>query len=336
MSTMTEEKERKVEGGETREDALVALVERARAARESDERDDDERARAMAIVTELMANVANGRTAGGRARERAQKGAEEVVACARVGSGDECARVVAEVMRAVEIAVGCLPCDESRERVVRETIVHGLVHRSSAVRVASTRALGAALDAGDRRGLVKYLTGCHAPTMASRAMNYFGALICDGSASVRTEFTRVLGRCLVEDDGAAPRVLPYVLTSLRDDIDDVRDAAQEIVNAMGTEKFNNLVRRNLGDILIPALDELSAHAGTGWQEHITFRTLTLINTLVCYANDCVIQFVPNIYDGMRAVIANERTEARAKIEAQGVLSALVSVCPDAAVLLQSG
>ena len=260
-------------------------------------------------------------------------GAREVAMCARACAGDACGCVVVSVMRALERGVVFLvgDDDEAWARAARDAIAVGARHRLSAARAAAVVALGAALEVGDRYALVSYFTGCDAS--CSLSVNHFGALIRDRSASVRATFTRVLGRCLADDDRVASRVLPYVLTALCDDIDDVRVVAEDVVsNVIGTLKFEELVGQNFGHMLEPALRELAVHAGTGWYEDIAFQTLRLIHTLIHCAHGRVIQFVPNIYESMHAVINHEQTEERAKREAKKTLDALERACPDAAAV----
>jgi len=320
-----------------------------RAMGDDEEEDEDEDEDEMRVVCALSASCARDEGIRVQCAEDAREamealgatgrasgktlGAREVAMCARACAGDACGRVVVSVMRALERGVVFLvgDDDEAWARAARDAIAVGARHRLSAARAAAVVALGAALEVGDRYALVAYFTGCDAS--CSLSVNHFGALIRDRSASVRATFTRVLGRCLADDDRVASRVLPYVLTALCDDIDDVRIVAEDVVsNVIGTLKFEELVGQNFGDMLEPALRELAAHAGTGWYEDIAFQTLRLIHTLIHCAHGRVIQFVPNIYESMHAVISHEQTEERAKREAKKTLAALERACPDAAAV----
>ena len=332
--------------------AVRALTRCARALRRAmgDDEDEDEDEDEKCVVRALSASCARDEGIRVKCAEDAREamealgatgrasgktlGAREVAMCARACAGDACGCVVVSVMRALERGVVFLvgDDDEAWARAARDAIAVGARHRLSAARAAAVVALGAALEVGDRYALVAYFTGCDAS--CSLSVNHFGALIRDRSASVRATFTRVLGRCLADDDRVASRVLPYVLTALCDDIDDVRVVAEDVVsNVIGTLKFEELVGQNFGDMLEPALRELAAHAGTGWYEDIAFQTLRLIRTLIHCTHGRVIQFVPNIYESMHAVINHEQTEERAKREAKKTLDALERACPDAAAVL---
>ena len=333
--------------------AVRALTRCARALRRAamgeDEDEDEDEKRVVCALSAMCARdegirvkcAEDAREAmealGARGRRASGKmigAAREVALCARACAGDACGRVVVSVMRALERGVVFLggDDDEAWARAARDAIAIGARHRLSAARAAAVVALGAILEVGDRYALVAYFTGCDAS--CSLSVNHFGALIRDRSASVRATFTRVLGRCLADDDRVASRVLPYVLTALCDDIDDVRVVAEDVVsNVIGMLKFEELVGQNFGDMLEPALRELAAHAGTGWYEDIAFQTLRLIHTLIHCAHGRVIQFVPNIYESMHAVINHEQTEERAKREAKKTLDALERACPDAAAVL---
>jgi hypothetical protein len=319
---------------------LRALTRCSRALRASSQ-DEEARVKCAEKLRALMVAL-NERGEPGRGF-----GARVVAKCARARAGDACGRVAACVMSTFKLSVGFMAyCDgDGYERMVWDTIAVGLGHRLSTVRSVTVLAMGEAFDVGNvgnRRAFVAFLTGCDAlsssmsssSSSSSLSANYFGALIRDRAASVRSNFTYVLGQCLADDDGVAPRVLPYILTALCDDIIDVREVAQEAVeDVIGTSKFEDLVGQNFGDVLEPALKELAAHAGTGLYEDITFQALQLIHTLVTFARERgVIQFAPNIYESMLAVMNHERTEERAKCEAKKTLDALERACPDIATV----
>ena len=209
--------------------------------------------------------------------------------------------------------------------VVREIIAPSLTHRSSKVRQHALCALRETISASGYDDVAFHLTGGgYRGDDDSRRVNYFGALACDRSPLVRMEFIRLCGTLVnVRRDDQMPRVLPYILGALKDDIDDVRAVGEEVAHS-SAEDFEDLVCRHLGDVLVPALNELSAHASVGWREDVVRRVLDLLEAALRVAGERATQFVPNVREGLQEVLAVETFDENTKRRATEVEKCMIS------------
>ncbi|CAL52790.1 Armadillo-type fold [Ostreococcus tauri] len=218
---------------------------------------------------------------------------------------------------------------EDPASAVEGVVAVGVRHRLGRVRRATLSALAdVAREWCDRRDLTFALTGG-----GSGRVNHFGALTRDVSPHVRAEFVRLCDSLLRDENGEvcahAPRVLPYVLSALGDDIDDVRRVA-EAVSTSSLTNFQDVVCRNLGDMLLPTLAELKNHAESGWSEDIIVRALTLTETMVRVAENRSTQFVPNVCDALlHAWSSTEPGNAKRRRIIKNVRDTLTRSCPDA-------
>jgi hypothetical protein len=267
-----------------------------------------ERVRAMPSTSTFLALDADARDAvvralGGCAREECAEVAISALGAARAAARDRADAVV----------------------VVREIIAPSLTHRSSKVRQHALCALRETISASGYDDVAFHLTGGgYRGDDDSRRVNYFGALACDRSPLVRMEFIRLCGTIVnVRRDDQMPRVLPYILGALKDDIDDVRAVGEEVAHS-SAEDFEDLVCRHLGDVLVPALNELSAHASVGWREDVVRRVLDLLEAALRVAGERATQFVPNVREGLQEVLAVETFDEKTKRRAIEVEKCMIS------------
>ena len=238
--------------------------------------------------------------------------------CAR----EDCAEVAISALRAARAA--------ARDRadavvVVSEIVAPCLTHRSSKVRRYALCALRETISASGYDDVAFHLTGGGCETDDDgRRVNYFSALACDRSPLVRMEFIRLCGTIVsfCRDD-QMPRVLPYILGALKDDIDDVRAVGEEVAR-FSAEDFEDLVCRHLGDVLVPALSELSAHASVGWREDVVRRVLDLLEAALRVAGERATQFVPDVREGLQEVLAVETFDENTKRRAIEVEKCMIS------------
>ena len=267
-----------------------------------------ERVRAMPSTSTFLALDADARDAvvralGGCAREECAEVAISALGAARAAARDRADAVV----------------------VVREIIAPSLTHRSSKVRQHALCALRETISASGYDDVAFHLTGGgYRGDDDGRRVNYFGALACDRSPLVRMEFIRLCGTIVnVRRDDQMPRVLPYILGALKDDIDDVRAVGEEVAHS-SAEDFEDLVCRHLGDVLVPALNELSAHASVGWREDVVRRVLDLLEAALRVAGERATQFVPNVREGLQEVLAVETFDENTKRRAIEVEKCMIS------------
>jgi hypothetical protein len=302
-------------------DALVRLGERLARGVEACEEARASAARAMAKILETArASPEMSSISSMDARAR-----DTIVRALGTCATDDCADVaIASLAAASAVA---------RDRtdavvVIKEIVAPCLTHRSGKVRQCALRALRETISTSDYDDVALHLTGGgYQSDHGERRVNYFGALACDRSPLVRMEFIRLCGTIInFRRDDQMARVLPYVLGALKDDIDDVRAVSEEVVRS-SAENFEDLVCRHLGDVLLPAISELSAHASVGWREDIVQRVLNLLEATLSVAGERAIQFVPNLREGLQEVLAvetfDERTKRRALAVEKFVLSAHV-------------
>ena len=250
-------------------------------------------------------------------------------ACAR----EHCAKVAVSALRAASAASARVDDRSIVTEIIEGVLAPGLIHRSAKVRRTALSAIGEiARTRYDRRDLVFALTGGYSQVIHTRRMNYFGALACDPSAPVREEFVKLCGTFLQDDEEStsvahAPRVLPYVLSALHDEITEVRIVAEEI--AKNVPHFEELVCRNLGDMLLPAISELKSSIESGWREDIVLRALQLIETMISCAQARSTQFIPNVCDILRDVLSSDATNIRAVDQKiKQILKIVVEACPE--------
>lgn len=252
-----------------------------------------------------------------------------LVACAREG----CAKVAVSALRAARAASARVDDEAIVAEIIEGVLTPGLIHRAAKVRRAALRAIGEiASERCDRRDLVFALTGGYSQVDRTRRVNYFGALACDPSAPVREEFVKLCGMFLQDDDMStsvahAPRVLPYVLSALHDEITEVRIVGEEI--AKNAPYFEELVCRNLGDMLLPAIAELKSCVESGWREDIVLRALRLIETMISLARERSTQFIPNVCNALCDVSSSNATiNPAVDTQIRRILKVIVEACPE--------
>ena len=120
-----------------------------------------------------------------------------------------------------------------------------LTHRRARVRSATLRAMRGLMHCGAHETMLDLAAFRHpnlVPVKAfygeDRKVNYFGKLATDASPQVRREFIATLGdwmTTLVERTDHEPRLLPYVLSALVDESDDVRRDATALMDRLGEQ-----------------------------------------------------------------------------------------------------
>ena len=307
---------------------------------------------ARAVVTALAGRLAR----GGETSEEARAKTVEVVACAlragvrtrrRVmvtvvwrrtrgwGWGRWCegcgcvretgARAAAAAVDAAAAATARRDLGVDGASVVEEIVAPALRHRSSKVRVEALRALTrmcAFVDAG-----IKYRA--HLTGGDERKRNYFAEIACDPSPFVRMELVRLCGKLIGDETSVgaivAARVTPYVLGAFGDEIGDVREVGEDIVRSV--KNFEDIVRENLDNMLIPALRQLDAFVEAGWREDIVVRIVELIGVMLRFATDRFTQFIPSVCDGLHKITTGKGFENATKMKTMGVLYTLMECCP---------
>ena len=308
---------------------------------------------ARAVVKALAGRLAR----GGETSEEARAKTVEVVACAlragvrdeeegdgdggveedaRVGVGgalvrglwmcsrDGCARAAAAAVDAAAVATARRDLGVDGASVVEEIVAPALRHRSSKVRVEALRALTRMCAFVDARVVVAHLTGGD-----ERKRNYFAEIACDPSPFVRMELVRLCGKLIGDETSVgaivAARVTPYVLGAFRDEISDVREVGEDIVRSV--KNFEDIVRENLDNMLIPALRQLDAFVEAGWREDIVVRIVELIDVMLRFATDRFTQFIPSVCDGLHKITTGKGFENATKMKTMGVLYTLMECCP---------
>jgi len=302
----------------TREGAREALAACAGRLARGDERSEETRARAVEVVALALRRV--GDWGGDGAEEEA---GEAVVRGLQMCSRDACARVAAAAVDAAAAAAARRDLGVDGERVVEEIVAPALRHRSSKVRVEALRALTRARAFVDARIVVAHLTGGD-----ERQRNYFGEIACDPSPFVRMELIRLCGKLLGDENSVgaivAARVTPYVLGAFRDEIRDVREVGEDVVRSVNN--FEEIVRENLDNMLIPALKQLDALVEAGWREDIVVRIVELIDVMLRFATDRFTQFIPSVCDGLHKIITGKGFENATKMKTMRVLNTLMECC----------
>ena len=120
-----------------------------------------------------------------------------------------------------------------------------LTHKRARVRSATLRAMRGLMHCGAHETMLDLAAFRHpnlVPVKAfygeDRKVNYFGKLATDASPQVRREFIATLGdwmTTLVERTDHEPRLLPYVLSALVDESDDVRRDATALMDRLGEQ-----------------------------------------------------------------------------------------------------
>jgi hypothetical protein len=304
----------------TEEGAREALIACAKRLARGDERSEETRAVAVETVAVALREVGGwgGCDAAVDAREALVRG---LGTCAR----DACARVAAAAVDAAAAATARRDLGVDGERVVEEIVAPALRHRSSKVRVEALRALTRARAFVDARVVVAHLTGGD-----ERKRNYFGEIACDPSPFVRMELIRLCGKLIGDENSVgaivAARVTPYVLGAFRDEIRDVREVGEDVVRSMNN--FEEIVRENLDNMLIPALKQLDALVEAGWREDIVVRIVELIDVMLRFATDRFTQFIPSVCDGLHKIITGKSFENATKMKTMCVLNTLMECCPN--------
>lgn len=251
---------------------------------------------------------------------------DEVLRALALGAKDSCGKVAMASARGVS-ALCRIAREDSRSKVITRALAAALTHKTGKVRQEAVRQLESALCESDCFHLVYELTGGSHVDVSTVRINHFSALACDPSPFVRMEFTRLCGACL---DGAsvslAPRILPYILSSLVDEIIDVVEVAKRIIQSR--RNFRETVCRHLGDVLLPALSELRSHIESNWRVDVMLRILDLIEALVVFAKDRATQFIPNIMDGLDEA-ASSTSDTLVQMKARAVRERFKHVCPEA-------
>lgn len=251
---------------------------------------------------------------------------DEVLRALALGARDSCGKVAMASARGAS-ALCRIAREDSRSKVITRALALALTHKTGKVRQEAVRQLESALCASDCFHLVYELTGGSHVDVSTVRINHFSALACDPSPFVRMEFTRLCGACL---DGAsaslAPRILPYILSSLVDEIIDVVEVAKRIIQSRSN--FRETVCRHLGDVLLPALGELRSHIESNWRIDVMLRILDLIEALVVFAKDRATQFIPNVMDGLDEA-ASSASDELVQMKARAVRERFKQVCPEA-------
>ena len=239
-------------------------------------------------------------------------------------SRDACARVAAAAVDAAAVATARRDLGVDGASVVEEIVAPALRHRSSKVRVEALRALTRMCAFVDARVVVAHLTGGD-----ERKRNYFAEIACDPSPFVRMELVRLCGKLIGDETSVgaivAARVTPYILGAFRDEISDVREVGEDIVRSV--KNFEDIVRENLDNMLIPALRQLDAFVEAGWREDIVVRIVELIDVMLRFATDRFTQFIPSVCDGLHKITTGKGFENATKMKAMGVLYTLMECCP---------